>query len=176
MISIWSMKFCRGISTSSVCCSKKNFRKFDLPNKRGTREFKERQKIAPHPDIPIDKRGTRDVGYVDGEHFKIIPEMIPELIVPNLKDCTLKPYVSYRSINVVQSEFTAKDLFNAIYVEKIHKDYEAGKLTEDGQPIEPNEFEKLTPQQAKDNAFKVGSDIFTEEPVKRNVETTQSDK
>nr|AAX62407.1 putative mitochondrial ribosomal protein L41 [Lysiphlebus testaceipes] len=176
MVSIWAMKFCRGISTSSVCCGRKNFRKFDLPNKRGTREFKERQRVQPHPDIPIDKRGTRDTGYMDGKNYKMIPEMIPELIVPDLKDFTLKPYVSYRSLNVTQSEFTAKDLFNAIYTEKIHKDFAAGKLKEDGQPIEPNEFEKLTPQQALDNATKTGCDIFTEEPVKHYVKTPPSDQ
>lgn len=53
------MSFCnliikRGISTTVVNNGKRNFRKFMLYNKRGTRIFKEQQKINPDPDIPID--------------------------------------------------------------------------------------------------------------------------
>lgn len=44
----------RGISTTPVREGKRNFRKFPLYNKRGTRQFKEEQKINPDPDIPID--------------------------------------------------------------------------------------------------------------------------
>uniref|UniRef100_A0A182JJA1 Uncharacterized protein n=1 Tax=Anopheles atroparvus TaxID=41427 RepID=A0A182JJA1_ANOAO len=56
--------------------------------------------------MPIDKRGVRDVGVtVDGKFIEI-PEKIPELIVPNLEGCKLKPYVSYKAPDVVQSEFT----------------------------------------------------------------------
>lgn len=46
----------RGISTSVCCNGKRNFRKFLMPNKRGTRIFKESQRLSPDPDIPIDSK------------------------------------------------------------------------------------------------------------------------
>jgi len=46
----------RGIATSSVCHGKRNFRKFLLYNKRGSRQFKERQAKNPDPDMPIDSK------------------------------------------------------------------------------------------------------------------------
>ena len=77
----------------------------------------------PDPEIPINKRGVRDIGYkVDGK-FVTIPEMIPDIIVPDLKDFNLKPYVSYRAPDVVQSEFTSKNLFDVVYASKIMKDF-----------------------------------------------------
>ncbi|XP_011304684.1 39S ribosomal protein L41, mitochondrial [Fopius arisanus] len=153
----------RGISTTAVASGKKNFRKFNLYNKRGTREFKERQRYNPDPDIPIHDRGTRKIGYKDGDNFVLVPEMVPELIVPNLEGCELKPYVSYRSTRVVQSKFTPRDLFNAIYAKKINIDFKNGKLDENGNSLEPSEFESLTPQQALDLAQKTGSDLFQQE-------------
>ncbi|XP_015111094.1 39S ribosomal protein L41, mitochondrial [Diachasma alloeum] len=153
----------RGISTTAVASGKKNFRKFNLYNKRGTREFKERQRHNPDPDIPIHDRGTRKIGFKEGAHFVVVPEMVPELIVPNLEDCQLKPYVSYRSTRVVQSAFTPKDLFDAIYAKKITSDFREGKLDETGNPLEPSEFESLSPQQALDLASKTGSDLFAQE-------------
>ena len=100
------------------------------------------------------------MGWKEHGEFVIIPEMIPELVVPNLKDFKLKPYVSYRSTKVVQNKFTAKDLFNVVYSEKIIKDFNDKKLTENGEPLEPNEFEKLSPPEAKERAAKTGSDMF----------------
>lgn len=44
----------RGIATSCICHGKRNFRKFLLYNKRGSRNFKEQQAKNPDPDIPID--------------------------------------------------------------------------------------------------------------------------
>lgn len=46
----------RGIATSCVCHGKRNFRKFLLYNKRGSRSFKEQQAKNPDPDIPIDSK------------------------------------------------------------------------------------------------------------------------
>ncbi|GAB1602342.1 39S ribosomal protein L41, mitochondrial-like [Argonauta hians] len=51
--------------------------------------------------------------------FKVIPEMIPHMVVPDLTDCELKPYVSYQVPEVVQSPLTAKDLFDACYAPDI---------------------------------------------------------
>lgn len=95
--------------------------------------------------------------------FKLIPEMIPELIVPSLKDFNLKPYVSYRVQDVNQREFTPKDLFDLIYADKIMKDFEEDKLGPNGEPLNPNEYEKLTPEEARNEAEKTGTDIFTVE-------------
>jgi len=155
-----SMIIQRGISTSCACHGKRNFRKFQIINKRGPREFKEKQAKNPDPDIPVSKRGVRDTGILANGKFIEIPEKEPELIVPDLKGFKLKPYVTYRSTDVVQSKFTAHDLFAVVYANKIKKDFEENKLLPDGQPMEPSKFEKITPQEAKDEAGKTGCDIF----------------
>ncbi|OWR41662.1 ribosomal protein L41 [Danaus plexippus plexippus] len=92
--------------------------------------------------------------------FVKVPEMIPELIVPDLKDCNLKPYVSYKAEDVIQSEFTPQQLFDAVYSKKIVIDYKQGKLNADGQPLEPSEEENLQPEEAVQRAKRTGSDIF----------------
>lgn len=46
----------RCISLSAVNNGKRNFKKFMLYNKRGTKDFKEQQKTNPDPDIPIYSR------------------------------------------------------------------------------------------------------------------------
>lgn len=86
--------------------------------------------------------------------------MIPEIIVPDLKDCKLKPYVTYESEDVYQSEFTAQDLFNAVYSEKIVNDYNNKQLDPDGQSLKPSKEENLTAEEATINSLKTGSDIF----------------
>uniref|UniRef100_T1E850 Putative mitochondrial ribosomal protein l41 n=1 Tax=Anopheles aquasalis TaxID=42839 RepID=T1E850_ANOAQ len=152
----------RSISTTASLAGKKNFRKFLLYNKRGTRIFKQQRAANPdlYPDMPIDKRGVRDTGVtVDGK-FVEIPERIPDLIVPNLEGCKLKPYVSYKAPDVVQSEFTSQDLFNAVYSQKIIDDWKSGKLNEDGSPAEPSAEEALTKEEAWIKARKTGSDMF----------------
>ncbi|CAD7011883.1 39S ribosomal protein L41, mitochondrial [Ceratitis capitata] len=150
----------RCISTTTPLDGKRNFRKFMVPNKRGTRIVKETQKTLANPPVPIDKRGVRDTGInIDGKYVEI-PERIPELIVPDLTDCKLKPYVSYKSPDVVQSEFTSLDLFNAIYSKKIIEDFKEGKLNKDGSPVNPSNDELLTADEALIRARKTGSDIF----------------
>ncbi|XP_032677537.1 39S ribosomal protein L41, mitochondrial isoform X1 [Odontomachus brunneus] len=151
----------RGIATSCVCHGKRNFRKFLLYNKRGSRQFKEAQAKNPDPDIPIDKRDVRDTGIKVNGKFYFVPEMVPELIVPSLEGFELKPYVSYKVEEFDQGRFTAQDLFDIIYAEKIKKDFINGELDENGEPLSPSENEQLTPQQAKDNATKTGCDIFS---------------
>ncbi|XP_052865757.1 39S ribosomal protein L41, mitochondrial [Anopheles cruzii] len=152
----------RSISTTAALAGKKNFRKFLLYNKRGTRIFKQRRTANPalYPDMPIDKRGVRDTGVTVDNRFTEIPEMIPELIVPALDGCKFKPYVSYKAPDVVQSEFTSQDLFNALYAQKIIDDWKSGKLNEDGSPVEPSADEALSKDEAWAKARKTGSDIF----------------
>ena len=153
----------RHIATSTVVQGKKNFRKFLLYNKRGPRLFKEqRAKDPDNAPIPIDTRGVRETGYRENGRFHLVPEMVPELIVPDLQGCKLKPYVSYKCPDVVQSEFTSQDLFNAIYAEKIVEDFKAGELNADGTSKKPSEAELLTKEEAYRNARKTGSDIFKE--------------
>lgn len=68
--------------------------------------------------------------------------------------------MSYRAPDVVQSKFTAEDLFNVVYAPKIVKDFENGKLDDNGQPVEPSAEEKITAEEAKLKAKQTGSDIF----------------
>lgn len=90
--------------------------------------------------------------------------MIPELVVPNLEGFKLKPYVSYKSEDVYQEEFTPYDLFKAVYAPKITEDFKNGKLDSNGEPLNPSAAESLTPQQARDAASSTGTDIFTMKP------------
>lgn len=154
----------RCISTSAALAGKKNFRKFDIPSEvRGTRAFRERQMSDnPNPDFPINKRGVRDTTIVENGKTVEVPEMIPELIVPSLKDFDLKPYVSYRTSEFTQSEFTAEDLFNAVYSNKVVDDWNNKQLNEDGSSKKPSEDELLGPEEAFLRARKTGSDIFGE--------------
>lgn len=157
----------RCISTSSALSSKKNFRKFYVPPEyRGTRSFRERQKTNPHPQIPVETWGARGITMRD-DHGNLVevPEMIPELIVPDLTGFELKPYVSYRVSEFTQSEFTAEDLFNAVYSNKIVDDWNKKQLNDDGTSKVPSEDELLEPEDAHLRARKSGSDIFGEKPV-----------
>lgn len=121
--------------------------------------------------MPVDKRGTRDTGYnVDGK-FVHVPEMVPELIVPSLEGFQLKPYVSYRVEGITEPEFTAQDLFDMVYSKKIKEDFANGQLDENGQPLNPSEYERLTPQQAKEQALKTGSDFFDEKKLSTRMYT-----
>lgn len=70
--------------------------------------------------------------------------------------------MSYRAPDITQSEFTAQDLFNAVYRPKIVNDFKNKKLNENYEPIEPSEEESLTPEQAKIKARKTGSDMFSQ--------------
>lgn len=150
----------RSITTTAPLEGKRNFRKFLVYNKRGTRVVKEQQRTQLQPAVPIHKRGVRDTGMIVNGKYVEIPEKVPQLVVPDLEGCQLKPYVSYKAPDVIQSEFTSLDLFNAIYSKKIIEDFKEAKLKEDGQAIEPSENELLTPDEALQRARKTGSDIF----------------
>ncbi|XP_031628770.1 39S ribosomal protein L41, mitochondrial [Contarinia nasturtii] len=158
----------RCVSTSSVLASKKNFRKFYIPPEvRGTRMFREQQKTDKrHPQIPLETYGARETTIIDENGNEVeVAEKIPELVVPDLKEFELKPYVSYRAAEFQQSEFTAEDLFNAVYSNKIVDDWNKKQLNPDGTPVTPSEDELLEPEEAYLRARKTGSDIFGEEPL-----------
>lgn len=153
----------RSITTSSALNSKRNFRKF-LLHDRGTKQFREARAAGAFPDIPVNKRGERDPGYIDSKgKFVQVPEMTPQLIVPNLEGFELKPYVSYRAPDVTQTEFTAEDLFNEVYAPKIVDDWNKKKLSDDGQPLEPSDAELLDAGDALLAAQKTGSDLYEED-------------
>ncbi|KAM8713458.1 hypothetical protein ACLKA7_013726 [Drosophila subpalustris] len=150
----------RTISTTAQMAGKRNFRKFNVYGKRGTRVVKEAQRTLASPPVAVHKRGVRDTGITVNGQYVEIPEKIPDIIVPDLTGCKLKPYVSYKAPDVVQSEFTSLDLFNAVYSQKIIEDFKAGQLKADGSPKEPSANEQLTPQEALLRARRTGSDIF----------------
>ena len=136
-----------------------------LHNKRHLREHKKLlmtrfEKPNGFPGMRVHKYGTRGIGIRHHGRWEVIPEKIPQLVVPDLSECYLKPYVSYKTKDIYQEELNAKDLFNAIYGPKIFKDYKEGKLDEAGNPAEPSENEKLTPEVAKMKARRTGADIF----------------
>ncbi|XP_068239213.1 large ribosomal subunit protein mL41 [Palaemon carinicauda] len=168
MISLCYLQ-CRTISTTSVAYGKKNFRKFLTYGKRGTKEFKESLKKTDDRDLlALKDRGVRPTGLTVGDKFEVVPEMIPEIIVPDLEGFKLKPYVSYRVPDVVQSEFTPQDLFYAIYTKKIVEDFKNGKLDEDGNPIEPSYEELLTEEEARTKANSVCADKFSDKTWVQN--------
>lgn len=49
-----------------------------------------------------------------------------------------------------------------VYRSKIIDDFNKNKLKENGEPVEPNEEESLTPEQAKAKARQTGSDLFSQ--------------
>ncbi|XP_046464474.1 39S ribosomal protein L41, mitochondrial-like [Daphnia pulex] len=159
MLTAFGKQFVRGISTTACACGKRNFKKFPIYNKRGTRDFKAKQAKNPHPDVPIHTYGVRPIGYKNGSAFVEIKELIPEIIVPDLTGFKLKPYVSYRTSDIVQPPLTPEELFGAVYVKKITEDFKAGKLGPDNQSLEPSAAERLTPEEAKEKVSSIRSDI-----------------
>ena len=97
-------------------------------------------------------------------------------MVPDLTDFKLKPYVSYRTNEIAQEQFTAKDLFNVVYGRKILKDYKEGKLNDKGDPLEPSPEELMTADTAVLNARKSGSDIFSGGEEKSKLWNLQYDR
>uniref|UniRef100_A0A0A9ZCJ4 39S ribosomal protein L41, mitochondrial n=1 Tax=Lygus hesperus TaxID=30085 RepID=A0A0A9ZCJ4_LYGHE len=148
----------RSFTTGTALLGKKNFRKFIIPE-RGTQIQKERQRTNPDRSR-LYKFRPREPGCYVGEKFVFIPECLPELVVPDLTGFELKPYVSYKVKDVVQSEFTPQDLFMAVYSKKISEDLKNGKLDDDYNPKEPSPEELLTPEEAWTKARQTGSDIF----------------
>eukprot|EP00096_Caligus_rogercresseyi_P005750 TRINITY_DN2174_c0_g1_i1.p1 TRINITY_DN2174_c0_g1~~TRINITY_DN2174_c0_g1_i1.p1 ORF type:complete len:189 (+),score=46.60 TRINITY_DN2174_c0_g1_i1:37-603(+) len=171
------MSFATGIrissfSTSSVSHRRLNefdlkkifFGRLKLQNKRHLPEHKaqlfRRFEKEPSLKYPTTNYGCRGTGIRHEHGWEHVPELVPQIIVPDLKGFALKPYVSYRAKDVTQEELTAKDLFNAVYGSKIVKDFKAGLLREDGTSMEPNAEEELTPEEAYIAAKRSGSDVF----------------
>ncbi|KAI0979561.1 hypothetical protein GJ496_000598 [Pomphorhynchus laevis] len=60
-------------------------------------------------------------GYVDKtlNRFVFVREMVPELMVPDLSDFPLKPYVAYNVKEITNDKTLPKDIFNACYAKTI---------------------------------------------------------
>jgi len=152
-------QFIRRIYTSPCACGKKNFKKFPLYNKRGTKDFKIRQSKNPHPEVPIHHYGVRPTGVAHRGQFSPIEGLIPQLVVPDLTGFKLQPYVSHRAEEISRPRLTPEELFGLVYVPKISEDFTNSKLGPDNEPLEPSPEEKLSPEEARARALQVNSDI-----------------
>ncbi|KAI0222235.1 hypothetical protein LSAT2_026520 [Lamellibrachia satsuma] len=136
----------RVFSTSSCVFSRKTLIPFDDRFELNPKD------VGPHRKGGSTKLarylGRRSVaaqmpGYEDKNgKFVFVPEMVPEFIVPDLTHFKLKPYVSYKVTDVTQTEFTAKDLFDAIYGQELVKKCHDGKVDPDSL-LEPGTLEKV---------------------------------
>lgn len=158
----------------SIAELKWNFTTINVKNKRylPTTQKLNRKRIKGYESAKDKFNGNKyspwykrfEVGrYYKLEHHaasESVPEMVPQLVVPDLTDCDLKPYVSYRTTDIYQEPFTSQDLFNIVYGKKILSDYKEGKLDGKGQPLEPSPEESMTADEAEIKARQTGSDIF----------------
>ncbi|XP_022326852.1 uncharacterized protein LOC111126464 [Crassostrea virginica] len=132
----------RSFSTTGQVCR----RKVPIwPSKRSRRPFDERYPVsAKHVNaqrlggskqladkMRIDHVQPTGFVHMKYKRFFRVKEMTPELIVPDLKDCQLKPYVPYNIPPIHQGEFTAKDLFNICYAKDINKKFDEGEYEVD---------------------------------------------
>ena len=147
----------RTIHTSLANKSYRNPKKFPIPNKRGQFEHMKLPKelLENEFDYPIwrDTLYIRYPGVWFGRTFVYVPEMEPQLVVPDLDNLNLKPYVSYRTPDIFQSEFTARDLFNSTYADEVISRFKNGEEVK----IEANEEDI---KQAKNKAQQTGADLF----------------
>ena len=141
-----------------------HFKKMEAFNKRWSKQHKKmlKSRKPAFPDAYIDHYGVRNTVIKHGARIEHVKEKVPELVVPeDLDDTDLKPYVSYATEEVYQPELTSKDLFDIIYAGKILRDFKENKLDAEGNSLEPNELEKISPEMAEGFALQPGSDIFT---------------
>ena len=100
-----------------------------------------------------DTLGIRWPGYWFKRKFVHVAEMEPELVVPDLTDFKLKPYVSYRTEEVYTNPFTAKELFNNVYASSVKKAFEDNKVENFEVPAEKIDEARL-------KAMQTGADLF----------------
>ena len=133
----------RGFSTSARLhprlqegVSKFMFNRIQLYNQRFTRKHRREIQLGKHKGMQFYDYGVKKDYIEHRAGIEHVPEMTPELIVPDLKGFKLKPYVSYRVNDIYQDEFTSKDLFNVIYGKKIMEDFKKGKLGRERRSLE----------------------------------------
>ncbi|XP_043920256.1 39S ribosomal protein L41, mitochondrial [Protopterus annectens] len=87
-------------------------------------------------------RGVRLAGVLtSSKKFVKVKEMVPEFVVPNLKDFKLKPYVSYKAPKGTEEPLTAKKLFLEVVAPQIERDLKEGKF--DSSNLEKYGFEPV---------------------------------
>jgi large subunit ribosomal protein L41 len=147
----------RDIHSSTALNGKRNFRKFTIPNLVGQYDPLHTPKHLQEKELSYpmgrDLLKTKHPGIWFKRKFVPVKEMEPQLMVPDLTGFALKPYVSYRSADVQQSEFTAKALFNRTYADEIFK--KAAK----GEEVQL----QADPEEAKIKAKQTGADLFMED-------------
>jgi len=160
-----------GIGSADIKELKWNLTTVHLGNRRYLPVHKRKLfRVQPKLDVRQEKRKPTHFKRWDFpklnmvEHHagvESIPEIIPQLVVPDLTDCPLRPYVSYKTTDIYQEPFTAQDLFNVTYGKKILSDFKEGKLdSQTGQPLEPSPEEAMTKEEAEIKMRQTGSDIF----------------
>ncbi|XP_072166338.1 large ribosomal subunit protein mL41-like [Diadema setosum] len=87
----------------------------EMTSKRGNKHF--------HPNTSR----IQNTGYSLNLRFKNVKEMIPEIIVPDLKDFPLKAYVSYRVPDTQEDPLTPREIFEKCVAPKVIEDFKAGK-------------------------------------------------
>lgn len=92
-------------------------------------------------------------GYWYKGYFTYVKEMEPELVVPDLTDFKLKPYVSYRTKEVKADELTAESLFKQTYANIIIDSYMGNQRLEITSTKAEAEEARLKHQQT-------GADLF----------------
>lgn len=139
----------------------KNFEDFKVPNKIGTFEHRRLpQSLLDYEyNYPVcrDTLGIRYPGYWFKRKFVYVKEMEPELVVPDLTDFELKPYVSYRTPDINTEPLTAKSLFDQVYAGKVEKAYK-----EDN--VETIDVPEDQIDQARLRALQTGSDLMEVSP------------
>ncbi|XP_060073999.1 large ribosomal subunit protein mL41-like [Ylistrum balloti] len=84
--------------------------------------------IAAKVQYPIYERVAETGKYDENvKKYRHIKEMVPEFIVPDLKDFKLKAYVPWGTEEINQAEFTPRDLFFATYAKDLEKDFSENK-------------------------------------------------
>lgn len=145
----------------------KNFEGFPLINQTGIFDYKHtpihlRKKEFDYP-LSEDLVGQRYPGFWIKQKFHYVKEMEPELIVPDLTGFPLKPYVSYKTEEVVQPELTAKTLFNLVYADDIYKRFMAGENLDQDADV-PIDEQISQAEAARTAAEQTGSDKFERDP------------
>ena len=140
----------------------KNFEDFKIPNKIGTFEHHKLPKALLDNEynypVCVDTLGIKWPGYWFKKKFVYVKEMEPELIVPDLTDFELKPYVSYRTEDIDNPPFTAKQLFDYAYAYKIEESYK-------NHQVENFDVPQSSIDEARLKAMQTGSDLFEDKPL-----------
>uniref|UniRef100_A0A8D2Q7I7 Mitochondrial ribosomal protein L41 n=2 Tax=Varanus komodoensis TaxID=61221 RepID=A0A8D2Q7I7_VARKO len=91
-------------------------------------------------------RGSKYLGFLTRSQFRLVPEMVPQLVVPDLRGFALKPYVSYRAPAGSEPPPSARALFEQVVAPRVEEDVKAGTFDPESLEkygFEPNQEGKL---------------------------------